>query len=149
MPIRGSMDAAGFDVHAAEILRDTEREFWVDTGVAFDIPRGMYGDCRARSSVSEMGMMLANGAGVIDSDYTGTVQFRFYKIGSMAYLDEIDGYERDVFGDGPYPVRAKTYDVGDRVGQIIFKPHYDGPLGHTDDVGTTERGEGGFGSTGK
>lgn len=80
-PIQATDMAAGVDLHAAEILRDTKHEFWVDTGIAFDIPQGIFGDLRARSSVSETGLFLANGAGVIDPDYTGTVQFRFYKFG--------------------------------------------------------------------
>ena len=144
-PVRGSEMAAGWDLHAAEILRDTPHEFWVDTGVAFEIPYGMFGDLRARSSVSEAGLILANGAGVLDADYRGTIQFRFYKIGRTVQTDyEVSGVQFR----GTYPAEPKTYDVGDRVGQIIFQSYYNGELNRQDELSETTRGTGGFGSTG-
>jgi len=143
-PIQATDMAAGVDLHAAEILRDTKHEFWVDTGVAFDIPQGIFGDLRARSSVSETGLVLANGAGVIDPDYTGTVQFRFYKIGRCVWVDHIDDVDPRF-----YPAVPKTYEIGDRVGQVVFQPYLNADLEETGHLSDTARGEDGFGSTGK
>lgn len=143
-PVQASNMAAGFDLWAAEILRNNQREFWVDTGVAFDLPQGMFGDLRARSSVSETGLILANGAGVLDPDYTGTVQFRFYKVGTMEEK-KIDANAH--LPQGPYPVGAKTYAIGERVGQIVFQPYASPDLTEVGEIEETERGSSGFGST--
>lgn len=142
-PIQATDMAAGVDLHAAEILRDTKHELWVDTGIAFDIPQGIFGDLRARSSVSETGLVLANGAGVIDPDYTGTVQFRFYKIGRCVWVDHIDGVDPRF-----YPAVPKTYEIGERVGQVVFQPYLNADLEETDALSDTARGDNGFGSTG-
>lgn len=142
-PVQASDMAAGIDLHVAEVLRDTTHEFWVDTGVAFDIPQGIFGDLRARSSVSKMGLFLANGAGVIDPDYTGTVQFRFYKSGHCVWIDDIEGVEPNY-----YPSEPAKYEVGERVGQVVFQPYLDADLKQSDSLSDTARGESGFGSTG-
>lgn len=142
-PIQATDMAAGVDLHAAEILRDTKHELWVDTGIAFDIPQGIFGDLRARSSVSETGLVLANGAGVIDPDYTGTVQFRFYKIGRCVWVDHLEDVEPRF-----YPAEPTKYRIGDRVGQVVFQPYLNADLEETDALSDTDRGEGGFGSTG-
>lgn len=126
-PERGYGTAAAFDLYAAEIEKETEHQIWYETGVAFNIPNGLFGDARARSSVSETGLIQANAAGIVDPDYTGTIQFRFYKV--------------DPTGD--------IYDVGDRVGQILFSPYYDGEIREIDELPDTKRGDSGFGSTGR
>jgi len=145
-PVKGTESAAGYDLHAAEILRDTEAELWIDTGVAFQIPRGYFGDLRARSSVSETGLILANGAGVVDSDYRGTIQFRFYKVGVRSELIEAESTIQKC-GDNYH--WTSSYEVGDRIGQIIFQQHHSAhALYEVDDLSETTRGTGGFGSTG-
>ena len=145
-PVRGSNWAAGFDLHAAEKIRDTKHELWYDTGVAFAIPSGMYGDLRARSSVSEMGLTLANGAGVIDADFRGTIQFRFYKIGQTRRKEWSAGGEEY---EGYFPAGPSKYEVGDRVGQIVITPCYKGEIDEAEKLSDTSRGQGSFGSTGQ
>jgi dUTP pyrophosphatase len=142
-PVQATDMAAGVDLRAAEIVRDTKHELWLDTGIAFDIPEGIYGDLRARSSVSETGLFLANGAGVIDPDYTGTVQFRFYKIGRCVWVNDIEKVKPRF-----YTAEPKKYQVGDRVGQVVFQPYLNADLEETDALSDTARGEDGFGSTG-
>lgn len=126
-PQRGYSTAAAFDLYAAEIQKETEHQIWYETGVAFNIPDGYFGDARARSSVSETGLIQANAAGIVDPDYTGTIQFRFYKV--------------DPTGD--------IYVPGDRVGQIMFSPYYDGDIEQVEELPDTKRGDSGFGSTGR
>jgi dUTP pyrophosphatase len=141
-PVRGSDHAAGYDFHAAECIRNTRYELWYDTGVAVQIPHGYFGDLRARSSVSKTGLFLANGAGVVDSDFRGTIQFRFYKLGRTEVPD------LETFHNA-YPKEPILYDVGDRIGQLIVQKHYSNHgLCEVDALSDTNRGEGGFGSTG-
>jgi dUTP pyrophosphatase len=70
-----------------------------------------------------MDLFLKNGVGIIDSDYRGTVKFRFSKLGN------------------------EIYNVGDKIGQIIFVPIYCPELKVVDELSYTKRGTGGFGST--
>lgn len=126
-PERVLSTAAAFDLYAAEIQEETEHQIWYETGVAFNIPDGFFGDARARSSVFEAGFIQANAAGIVDPDYTGTIQFRFYKV--------------DPTGD--------FYEVGDRVGQILFSSYYDGDIKQVEELPDTKRGDSGFGSTGR
>lgn len=95
------------------------------TGLAFEIPKGYVGLLFPRSSVSKKHLTLANSVGVLDSGYRGEVSFVFKK----------DGWNQ--------------YDVGDRIGQIIIIPHPEVEFKEVDELSETERGEGGFGSTGK
>jgi dUTP pyrophosphatase len=131
-PKRMSEGAVGFDFYAEEIVKEDPTSIWYRTGYGVNIPDDCFGDLRARSSVSETGLFLANGAGVVDPDYQGEVQFRFYKART---------YDLDL------------YEPGDRIGQLIVVPaatrRFTGVEVVEDFNETTERGEGGFGSTNK
>ena len=96
-----------------------------DTGVAFEIPDGYCGLVFARSSISNKGMYLSNGVGVIDAPYRGTVRVRFYRN------------------------TADYYQPGERVAQIMFVPVLPVTLVPSDELAPSSRGTGGFGSTGQ
>jgi dUTP pyrophosphatase len=141
--------AAGFDFYAEEIISETPDHVWYRTGFAVDIPNGYWADLRARSSVSKTGLFLANGAGVGDTDYQGELQFRFYKLRA----DKV-GSPYDYTHDGlPYERVANIYTPGDRIGQLILTPKAQpervGVLLVDEFDEETERGSGGFGSTGR
>lgn len=126
-PKRMTSGAAGFDLYAAS-LRPVDgdfRQICVVTDVAFEIPAGHVGLVFPRSSISKTGLRLSNCVGVIDSDYRGTVTFVF---------DRFNG---------------SVYRPGDRVGQIVFVQLPEVELEEADELSETERGQGGYGSTGK
>lgn len=131
MPVRGSDGAAAYDVFAAKETFLNEIGGPIveyDTGLAFEIPRGYYIDVRPRSGITtKTTLMLGNGAGVVDSDYRGTVKFQFRNIA---------------------PQMGKKYKVGDRIGQIIFKKYEEVDFEEVTELSETKRSEGGFGSTG-
>lgn len=131
LPEKGSDGAAGYDVFAAseKILNlRTGPVVEYDTGLAFEVPRGYYIDCRARSGITtKTTLMLGNSAGVVDSDYRGTIKFQFRQIA---------------------PALGVKYNIGDRIGQIIFKKYEEVDFEQVDELSETNRGEGGFGSTG-
>lgn len=137
-PQRMSKEAVGYDFYAEEIIHEDRRSIWYRTGYGVAIPSPLFGDLRARSSVSETGLLLANGAGIVDPDYRGEVQFRFYKI-------EQDSSKRRRNVD--------VYEPGDRIGQMILvrsqHAKFTGVSVVDEWPSETERGEGGFGSTGK
>lgn len=131
MPTRGSKDAAAFDLTATKVetkLINGAIVYTVHTGIAVEIPQGYFGDVRARSSVFKTGAVLSNGCGVIDSDYRGEIMGKFYLIGN----------------DG-----GGMYETGERCLQLIISPMMEIEWAEADELTTTERGGGGYGSTGR
>ena len=96
-----------------------------DTGLSMEIPEGYVGLLFPRSSISKTILNLSNSVGVIDSGYRGPIMFKF------RYLEE-----------------GLVYDVGDRIGQILIMPYPTITFEEVDELSTTERGAGGYGSTG-
>lgn len=129
---RATDGSAGYDVYAAADPETKPLHGGVvvvyDTGLAFEVPEGYYLDARARSSITtKTRLMLGNGAGVIDSDYRGPVMFQF-RMANPA-------------GD--------VYKKGDRIGQLILKKYEPMEFEFVDKLSETDRGNGGFGSTGQ
>lgn len=106
------------------------------TGFSTEIPEGYRIICAARSSITKTGWMLANGIGIVDSDYRGEWEFRFAPVPNKV-------------GFGTY-LSAKNfpYQIGDRVGQIFIEKVTEMEFVETDTLSDTERMDGGFGSTG-
>lgn len=96
------------------------------TGVSLEIPEGYVGFLFPRSSISKTKHFLRNSVGVIDSGYRGEVKLRFS-------LDE----------------SSTSYQIGDKVGQVIFVKLPTVELTEVEELPTSARGEGGFGSSGK
>ena len=118
---------AGLDLTAVEIINDEGFQVTYKTGLAFEIPLGYVGLIFPRSSVRNYQLDLSNCVGVIDSGYRGEVQFTFNKLAGIP---------------------SKKYEVGDRVGQMIIMPYPEVSLVEMENLSNTERGEGGFGSSG-
>lgn len=124
--------SAGIDLAAAInkplILFPGERKL-IPTGLAVDIPdKQIVGLVFPRSGLSaKYGITLANAVGVIDSDYKGEI---------MCSLQNN--------GDEPYEIRP-----GDRIAQMVFLPIIKVDISYTDNIASTTRGQGGFGSTGR
>lgn len=132
MPKYESDGAACFDLVAASeeiVLDSTGSKVVYDTGLSFEIPKGYVGLVFPRSSVAtKTTLSLGNGVGVIDSDYRGTVKFVYRNI-NLAM--------------------GKKYKKGDRVGQMMILPIPAVELVTAKELSDTDRGEGGFGSTGE
>lgn len=131
LPTQGSAQAAGWDLYALEeTIVPKGASVMIPTGLACAIPEGWEGQIRCRSSLGKKGMILPNGVGTIDSDYRGELKVLATWIG-----------EGDTF----------TVGKGERVAQMLFAPV---PLVHIEEVDfsaleSTERGVGGFGSSGQ
>ena len=131
LPTQGSAQAAGWDLYALEeTIVPKGASVMIPTGLACAIPDGWEGQIRCRSSLGKKGMILPNGVGTIDSDYRGELKVLATWIG-----------EGDSF----------TVGKGERVAQMLFAPV---PLVHIEEVDfsaleSTERGVGGFGSSGQ
>jgi dUTP pyrophosphatase len=132
---------AGMDVIATSIISDTPTQITYGLGIALEIPYGFVGLVFPRSSIRKTGLQLSNSVGVIDSGYRGELQATFNKLfGGEAMYDEMKVKEIQP---------NDFYKVGDRVAQIMIIPHPPIEFEEVNELSDTERGEGGFGSTGK
>jgi len=117
---------AGLDLTAVDMIDDAFQVTY-KTGLAVEIPLGYVGLLFPRSSVRNQQIILSNCVGVIDSGYRGEIQLTFNKTGG---------------------VPSKKYEIGDRVGQLIIMPYPEIELIELDSLSESERGMGGFGSSG-
>jgi dUTP pyrophosphatase len=121
---------AGMDLVATSIISETDTQITYGIGLALEIPYGFVGLIFPRSSVRKTRLMLSNCVGVIDSGYRGELQATFNKINQNSQSEN-------------------DYKVGDRIAQIMIIPYPPIQFVEVDELSETERGEGGFGSTGK
>ena len=131
IPTQGSPQAAGWDLYALEeTIVERRKSSMIKTGLAVAIPEGWEGQIRCRSSLGKKGMIMPNGIGTIDSDYRGELMVLATWIG-----------EEESF----------TVKAGERVAQLLFAPVPSVTIVETkyDELGQTQRGKGGFGSSGK
>ena len=132
---------AGMDLVATSIILDTKTQITYGLGIALEIPDGFVGLVFPRSSIRKTGLQLSNSVGVIDSGYRGELQATFNKVfGGDRFYDETKNTE---------DTSNNFYKIGDRIAQIMIIPYPPIEFVEADELSNTERGEGGFGSTGK
>lgn len=131
VPTIGTPNAAGYDLYA--VLPEDKLVIWphdtalIDTGWAMAIPVGCFGAIFARSGIAvKQGLRPANCVGVIDPDYRGPVK--------VALHNDTDHHQ--------------TITDGERIAQLVIMPYYQVRFDEVEELDDTERGEGGFGSTG-
>ncbi|RAH14988.1 MAG: dUTP diphosphatase [Methanobacteriota archaeon] len=130
-PTQGTKSAAGWDLRALEKTTVSKgNSTKIRTGLAVAIPDGWEGQIRSRSSLGAKGMIMPNGVGTIDSDYRGELMVLATWIGE---------------GD------SIVLEKGERIAQLLIAPV---PVTSFTEVSfenlsKTERGEGGFGSSGR
>ncbi len=131
IPTRGSKYAAGYDLYACideDITIAPHQNVKIGTGLAIAVPEGYFGAIFARSGLAaKQNLRPANCVGVADSDYRGEY---------IVALHNDSNEERIVKN-------------GDRIAQLVIMPFLSAEFLETDILDETERGEGGFGSTGK
>ncbi len=131
LPTYGSCEAAGADLYACldePVTVMPGESAWVPTGLSMEIPKGCAGLIYARSGLAcKRGLAPANKVGVIDSDYRGPVTVV-------------------LFNHGKEP---QTIVHGERIAQMVITPVLTPAYEEAEVLSDTDRGEGGFGSTGK
>lgn len=124
LPQYAKVSDAGLDVFAIS-KNETDKFIEYGTGLAFEVPVGYVMLVFPRSSVSNLTLNLANSVGVLDAGYRGELKLRFRKIGDQ------------------------VYEVGDKIGQIIVLPFPLIEFEEAEELTESERGVGGFGSSGR
>ena len=147
IPRYAKVGDAGLDLTATSMYYDEYGNICYGTGLAFEIPQGYVGLIFPRSSICKEQLLLSNAVGVIDSGYRGEVSFKFKP--SMA-LDNRQCVKADAEKLWSIAVRQNDiYKVGDRIGQMIIMPYPSVEFEEVEELSETERGEGGYGSSGK
>ena len=130
LPTYGSQYAAGADLYACtegEIEIAPHSTAMIPTGIALELPVGYAGFIYARSGLaSKRGLAPANKVGVVDCDYRGEVIVALHNHGES----------------------SQKIAAGERVAQLVVAPYITADFEEVDELSSTERGAGGFGSTG-
>lgn len=131
MPERGSVWAAGYDLFAdltETCVLEPHETHMIETGIAVAIPEGYFGGIFARSGLSaKEGLRPANCTGVVDADYRGEIKVALHN----------DSEER------------RVVQPGQKIAQMVVMPFLSVEFEEVTELDETERGKGGFGSTGK
>lgn len=139
IPTRGSEYAAGFDLYADSVENINSSEGWslqinpgetvkVNTGISIALPDSTFGGIYPRSGLAtKQGLAPANKVGVIDEDYRGPIIVALYNHSNLPQI----------------------IHQGDRIAQLIIQPYVWEPLHVVEELSLTDRGDGGFGSSGK
>lgn len=131
LPTYGSAEAAGADLYACleqDVTVEPGETAWIPTGIALEVPKGCAGLIYARSSMGvKRGLAPANKVGVIDSDYRGEIRVVLLNHGK----------------------EPQTIAHGERVAQMLITPVLTPAYAEVEELDDTQRGQGGFGSTGK
>ena len=128
MPSKAHASDAGFDMTCTRYEVTNGELFTYHTDIAVEIPDGHVGLLFPRSSIYKQDLLLTNSVGVVDSGYRGEVMFKFKPIA--------------------YEVK-QHYQVGDRIGQLIIIPYPYIEFVEAEELSDSERGEGGYGSSGR
>lgn len=139
-PARAHKTDAAYDLVATSATVEDNGCLCYGTGLAFEIPEGYAGFVFSRSSVSNYSLSQANCVGVIDSGYRGEVTVKFKP--TLEFMDKDDPDHT------AYRI-PRRYNVGDRIAQLIVMPVPEIEFEEATDLGESERGVGGYGSTGK
>lgn len=131
IPTRGSKYSAGYDLYAATdstVYIPPHSTVKIGTGLAMDIPHGYFGAIFARSGIAtKRGLRPANCTGICDEDYKGE------------YIVALHNDSNELM----------SIEAEERIAQLIILPYQDLDFIEVDELQKTDRGEGGFGSSGK
>ena len=128
LPTKAHATDAGFDLYAASKTYDNDGNVVYGCGLAFEIPEGYMGLVFPRSSNAKKSLLLSNSVGVIDSGYRGEVTAKFKRL---------------------YPISQGEYAIGERFAQLIIMPIPAVEFEEAEELSESERGVGGYGSSGK
>lgn len=127
LPTRAHDQDAGFDLRTREaFVLWPGHHHTFDTGVHLEIPRGCFGHIESKSGLNVKNSVVSCG-GIIDEGYTGSIAVKLYNFGK----------------------EDKIFEVGDKIAQIIIQKYLAPEMEVVDKLEETERGDNGFGSTGK
>lgn len=128
IPTKAHSTDAGFDLTCISFEEDPVKEIVTyHTGIAMEIPKGYVGLVFPRSSVYKVQLQLSNSVGIIDSCYRGEIMFKYRIV----------------------KPHIRRFGLWDRIGQIIIMPYPEIDFVEVTELDDSDRGTGGYGSSGK
>lgn len=143
IPTKAHATDAGFDLVATSRIFDREGNATYGTGIAVEIPEGYVGLVFPRSSIFRKDLALSNSVGVIDSGYRGEIMAKF----KPTLVHKFWGTNLSNL-ESRTPLKPRLYDEGERIAQLIIMPIPQVEFVEAEELTPSERGEGGYGSTG-
>ena len=129
IPKKAHLDDSGLDLSLIKVIQKRDNIFFFDTGISVEPPTGYYTELVPRSSIYKQDFIMANSVGIIDQG-CGLIMMPMRYVGKGNGLSEAENL------------------IGERVGQLILKQLVPFQIEICDDLSKTQRGEGGFGSSG-
>lgn len=173
MPMKAHPTDAGYDLTATSRVYDKHGALVYGTGIAAEIPEGCVGLIFPRSSIAKYDLALSNSVGVVDAGYRGEIMVKFKP--TLVWVDkgrhgadendyegsdqtdpdtqQVTFHGRDVHypdvQEGCEPFPGRVYEVGDRIAQLVIVQLAPTVAVQAEELSDTDRGDGGYGSTGK
>ena len=149
LPTRGSDKAGGWDIYASEIIKEADNFYKVKTGFALQPPTGYKITIVPRSSLTKTNWIINNSPILGDEDYTGEYEIRFRGI-PISYDNFIPlGIIHSTNSSFNLVYDEFPFTIGDRIAQLYLEEVIDINFEVVNELQETNRGSGGFGSTGK
>ncbi len=145
IPTKSHDTDSGFDVYAVEegVWANNRSHIIYDLGFSVEIPEGYDLKLYPRSSIYKTDLVVNNGVGIIDQSYRGPMKVIFRVVG-IGRLEAIN----DPTSDIKVNVFHNIYHKGDRIAQLVIEKRNDAKFVEVHELTTSDRGIGGFGSTG-
>lgn len=159
IPTRADIGSAGYDIYAdipnGRIDINGHETILINTGIAAEIPQGYFGAIYARSGLASKDKLRpGNCVGVIDASYRGEIKVALHNDNGIVEFAEVlprMGLSSEVYDYVPTinALALKYIKHGDRIAQLVIQKCEDIEFVEVDELSASERGDGGFGSTGK
>lgn len=159
LPSYGHYEDACCDIYVASVERDEAKDLWiVHTGLHVEIPNGYEMEIRPRSSNTKTEFYIPNAPGTVDAPYRGEIQVRFRCRTSSKLINSLNNLKESLNNEGistfdcDFELPIFPYSVGDRCAQLIIRQREKVAFVEVEnetDLLPSDRGNGGFGSTGK
>lgn len=150
MPTKKTDGAAAYDCYAREDVTVGENPTLIGLGFALELPEGYHAEIVPRSSIGlNTNLRQPNCVGIIDSDYRGEVKAMYESKVKPIKVYDHNEYGRCCGYHTVMGVEKEHIEAGERIAQMLIKKNEDVTLVEVDELSETDRGDGGFGSTGK
>lgn len=141
MPFKANPTDAGFYLTATSCTMDEYGSMVYGTGIAVEVPEGYVGLVFPHSSICKKDIMLTNSVGVINSGFIAEIKVKFKPTNLFNY------YDGSIITESP--IGDNMYCIGERIAQLIIMPIPKIEFVEADELSESERGTGGYGSSGK
>lgn len=152
LPTKAHPTDAGYDLYADSYKTDDDGNAVYGTGVAIEIPEGYVGLVFPRSSIAKKDLLLSNSVGVIDSGYRGEIMAKFkpthISANPIKLWWQLFVKRDNVLNIKTLSIHGAEYKLGERIAQLIIIPYPEVEFELAANLSDSDRGTGGYGSSG-